>query len=122
MTNQAPISTAVSSSSPAFVPAPIGSIDDTGLSPLWLQDLVLKIFYFQGYMSGFKLAEIIALPFTGVLDQILEALKREKSIEVRSSQMGLGEGAYIYAITGGGIARAREALERSQYAGPSGGL
>ncbi len=119
MTNQAPISTAVSSSSPAFVPAPIGSIDDTGLSPLWLQDLVLKIFYFQGYMSGFKLAEIIALPFTGVLDQILEALKREKSIEVRSSQMGLGEGAYIYAITGGGIARAREALERSQYAGPA---
>lgn len=119
MTNQAPISTAVPSSSPAFIPAPIGSIDDTGLSPLWLQDLVLKIFYFQGYMSGFKLAEIIALPFTGVLDQILEALKREKSIEVRSSQMGLGEGAYIYAITGGGIARAREALERSQYAGPA---
>jgi len=103
----------------AFLPAPITSVDDTGLSPLWLQDLVLKIYYFQGYMSGFKLAEEIALPFTGVLDQILEALKREKSLEVRSSQMGLGEGAYVYAITGAGIARAREALERSQYAGPA---
>jgi predicted ATPase with chaperone activity len=33
--------------------------------------------------------------------------------------MGLGEGAYQYAITGAGIARAREALERSQYAGPA---
>jgi predicted ATPase with chaperone activity len=31
--------------------------------------------------------------------------------------MGLGEGAYLYAITGAGIARAREALDRSQYAG-----
>jgi len=33
--------------------------------------------------------------------------------------MGLGEGAYLYAITGAGIARAREALDRSQYAGPA---
>ncbi len=102
-----------------FLPTPISSIEETGLSLLWLQDLVLKIFYFQGYMSGFKLSEEIALPFTGVVDQILEALKREKSLEVRSSQMGLGEGAYVYTITGAGIERAREALERSQYAGPA---
>ncbi|TLN17431.1 AAA family ATPase, partial [bacterium] len=50
---------------------------------------------------------------------ILEALKREKLVEVRSSQMGLGEGAYLFAITSAGIARAREALDRSQYAGPA---
>jgi predicted ATPase with chaperone activity len=75
--------------------------------------------YFQGYLTGFKIAEEIALPFTGVVDQILEALKREKSVEVRSSQMGLGEGAYLFAITSAGIARAREALDRSQYAGPA---
>jgi predicted ATPase with chaperone activity len=49
----------------------------------------------------------------------MEALKREKFVEVKSSQIGLGEGAYQYAITGAGIARAREALERSQYAGPA---
>ena len=110
---------AQSSPNAPFIPKPVSNIDDTGLSPLWLQDLLLKIFYFQGFMSGFKLSEISALPFTGVLDQILEALKREKSLEVRSSQMGLGEGAYVYAITGAGIARAREALERSQYAGPA---
>ena len=75
--------------------------------------------YFQGYLTGYKIAEEIALPFSGVVDQILETLKREKLIEVRSSQMGLGEGAYLYAITGPGIARAREALDRSQYAGPA---
>jgi len=94
-------------------------MEDTGLSPLWLQDLVLKILYFEGYLTGFKIAENVALPFTGIVDQILEALKREKLIEVRTSQMGLGEGAYVYAITGAGIARAREALDRSQYAGPA---
>jgi predicted ATPase with chaperone activity len=102
-----------------FTPPGIARIDDTGLSPLWLQDLALKILYFQGYMSGFKIAEEIALPFTGIIDQILDSLKREKFVEVRSSQVGLGEGAYQYAITGAGIARAREALDRSQYAGPA---
>lgn len=102
-----------------FIPPPIMSIDDTGLSPLWLMDLVLKVMYFQGYLTGYKVAEEIALPFSGVVDQIMEALKREKLIEIRSSQMGLGEGAYLYAITGLGISRAREALERSQYAGPA---
>ena len=103
----------------SFVPPPMTRLDDTGLSLLWLQDLVLKIFYFQGYLTGFKAAEDIALPFAGVVDQILESLKREKLLEVKSSQMGLGEGSYQYAITGAGIVRAREALERSQYAGPA---
>jgi len=107
------------SASVPFSPPPLMNLEDTGLSPLWLQDLVLKVMYFQGYLTGYKIAEEVALPFSGVVDQILEALKREKLIEVRSSQMGLGEGAYLYAITGAGIARAREALERSQYAGPA---
>jgi hypothetical protein len=102
-----------------FVPPPITRIDDTGLSQLWLQDLALKILYFQGYLSGFKVAEEIALPFAGVTDLVLESLKREKLVEVKSSSVGLGEGSYQYAITGAGIERAREALERSQYAGPA---
>jgi predicted ATPase with chaperone activity len=104
----------------SFIPRPITTIEATGLSALWLQDLALKILYFQGYMSGFKIAEEIALPFAGIVDQIMEALKREKFVEVRSTQqIGLGEGSYHYGITGAGIARAREALERSQYAGPA---
>lgn len=102
-----------------FVPEPITSIEDTGLSLLWLQDLALKIFYYQGYLSGFKVAEEMTLPFLGIVDQILDSMKKDKLVEVRTSQMGLGEGAYVYAITGLGIERAREALERSQYAGPT---
>ncbi len=103
----------------SFFPPPISRLEDTGLSLLWLQDLALKIFYYQGYLTGFKTAEEIALPFAGIVDQILESLKREKLIEVKSSQAGLGEGSYMYAITGAGMVRAREALDRSQYAGPA---
>jgi hypothetical protein len=60
----------------------------------------------------------MALPFAGIVDQLVEALKREKFVEVKT-QVGFGEGAYQYAITDAGIARAREALNRSQYAGPA---
>jgi predicted ATPase with chaperone activity len=102
-----------------FSPPPVNKVEDTGLGILWLQDLALKIIYFQGFLTGLKIAEALAMPFAGIVDQILEGLKRDKMIEVRSSQMGLGESAYLYAITGAGIIRAREALDRCQYAGPA---
>ena len=104
----------------SFFPQPISRIEDTGLSGLWLQDLALKLLYFQGYLTGFKIADELALPFQGIVDQLLEILKREKLAEIKSAQnIGIGEGAYVYGITGLGISRAREALERSQYAGPA---
>ena len=97
-----------------FVPAPISRVEDTGLSELWLQDLALKILYFRGYQTGFKVAEAMTLPFAGMVDQLLEALKREKYVEVKT-QVGFGEGSYQYAITGAGIARAREEIGRASW-------
>ncbi len=70
----------------------------------------------SGYLTGYDLAEAIALPYTGIVDKIVETLKREKFVEVKASTMGLGEGSYQYGITQVGIKRAREALDRSQYA------
>jgi predicted ATPase with chaperone activity len=102
-----------------FLPPQINSLEDTGLSPLWLQDLILKVLYFRGYLTGFRIAEEITLPLAGVTDQLLTTLKQEKFIETKSAQGGLGEGAYTYGITGAGVLRAREAMERSQYAGPA---
>ena len=99
-----------------FGPPPITQISDTGLTRLWLQDLALKILYFQGYLTGYDLADKISLPYTSIVDKIVDSLKREKFIEVKASTMGLGEGSYQYGITQAGINRAREALERSQYA------
>ncbi len=101
-----------------YTPPAVNRIEDTGLSQLWLQDLALKVLYFRGYLTGFKVSEAMALPYAGVADVILEALKREKFVEVKT-QIGIGEGSYQYAITDAGIRRAREALERSQYAGPA---
>jgi predicted ATPase with chaperone activity len=103
-----------------FIPPSITNLDEVGISSLWIQDLTLKVLYYQGYLSGFNIAHKLKLPFAGIVDSILETLKREKLVEIKTvRRVGVGEGAYIYGITNLGIERAHEALERSQYAGPT---
>jgi predicted ATPase with chaperone activity len=93
-------------------------MEDTGLSLGFLSDLALKFLYFRGYITGGEIAEQMRLPFTGVVDGILEFLKREMLCEVKGAG-GIRQSAYEYTITAKGIARAREVLDRGQYVGPA---
>jgi hypothetical protein len=97
---------------------PIESVEDTGLNFGFITDLIIKVMYFTGYITGFEVADRVKLPFPGVVDRALEFLKREKMCEVRGTG-GIGEGSYQYAITSMGTAKAQEVLERSTYAGPA---
>lgn len=99
-------------------PPPIRSIEDTGLNMIQIADLALKVMYFGGFMTGQKIADIVKLPYVGVVEIALEFLKREKFIEVRG-QEGLGGGSLQFVIASKGVDKAREVLDRSQYAGPA---
>ena len=107
--------------SEAFIPPAPRSTEETGLSIGMLTDLALKTLYFESYLSGRDLAQRMALPFPGVVDEILDFLKREKLCEVRgtSGRGGLSEALYEYVLTSKGRDMARESLDRSQYAGPA---
>jgi predicted ATPase with chaperone activity len=103
-----------------FEPIAPRSIEETELSVGFLADLVLKTLYFQGYITGYEVSEMVKLPFKNITDRLLEFLKRERFIEVKGSSGGAyAEAAYEYAITNKGSERAREILARSQYAGPA---
>lgn len=97
-----------------FEPPVPRNIEETGLGMGFLIDMVLKVMYFEGYLSGATIAERLKLPFGGVVDQVLEFLKREQLCEVRGSG-GIGEKAYQYVISSKGSDKAREALDRSTY-------
>ena len=101
-----------------WMPPYISTFEDTGMNLIFLADLAIKILYFSGFKTGYQMAESMKLPFTGIVDQIMELLKREKWVEVKGTG-GFGEGAYQYVITDVGTAKAREVLDRSQYAGPT---
>jgi predicted ATPase with chaperone activity len=103
-----------------FFPTVPRTIEDTELSVGFLADLALKTLYFAGYISGYEVAEAIKLPFKSITDRVLEFLKRDRFIEVKGSSGGAyAEAAYEYVITGKGIERAREIMDRNQYAGPA---
>ncbi|MFP4344506.1 MAG: ATP-binding protein [Anaerolineales bacterium] len=106
--------------SESFLPPVPRSIADTGLNMGMLTDMALKILYFESYLSGRELAERMALPFPGVLDKILEFLKRERLCEVRGAgtMSGFSEAAYEYILTSRGREMAHDAQQRSEYAGP----
>ncbi|MFN8376730.1 MAG: ATP-binding protein [Anaerolineae bacterium] len=99
-------------------PPPLTSLEDTGLNLLAVADLVLTVLYFGGYMTGHQVCDIIKLPFAGVADKVFAFLKREKFIEVQAGG-GYNEASYQYMISQKGSEKAREALERTQYAGPT---
>jgi predicted ATPase with chaperone activity len=100
-----------------YIPEP-KSVEDTELTMGFLADLALKLIYYKSDMSSMEISETLALPFVGVMERILEFLKREELVEITGSK-GFGERGYQWAISGKGIDRAREALERDQYIGPA---
>lgn len=103
---------------PSFEPPMPKSIKETGLGLGFLADLAIKIMYFEGYISGYEIAETMKLPYTGVVDEVLEFLKREQFCEVKGAG-GLGESGYQYVISAKGSEKAREVLDRGQYVGPA---
>ncbi|NIP24690.1 MAG: ATP-binding protein, partial [Phycisphaerae bacterium] len=96
-------------------PPPVNSLEDTGLSSGFLSDMILKVMYFRGQMTGYQIAEHLRVPFQTVLHSLMDHLKREQFCEVKGSG-GLGAGAYQYTITNKGANRAREQIDRSTYA------
>lgn len=102
---------------PAQHPAAPASIEDTGLDPGLLADLILKALYFAGNVAGDELSERIALPLQ-VTSEILSILRRERLCEVTGGN-AVSVGGMHYALTVSGMERATSALAMNGYVGPA---
>ena len=87
---------------PFFPPEP-KSLDETGLGLGFLSDLVIKVLYFQGYITGAEIADRVRLPFSGIVDRMLEFLKREKLCEIKGTGGGFGQGYVYFACRRAGV-------------------
>lgn len=112
------ISEDYSFSSNAWKPKVITSMEETGLNLGFLTDQALKLLYFHGELTGLQIAELMHLPFQGVVVHVMEFLKREQMVEVKGAG-GVNPAAYRYTTTNKGSTRAREQLERTTYTGPA---
>ena len=99
-------------------PPDIGSLEDTGLNLGLLSDMALKMMYFRGQITGYELADELRLPFSSVVQTVMDFLKREQMVEVKGAS-SLQAGSFMYVITTKGSNRAREQLDRVGYIGPA---
>ncbi len=100
-----------------FIPRP-NSLEEAELSMGFVADLVLKLVYYKSDMTSVEIADTLALPFRGIIERVLEFLKREEYIEVTGTK-GFGERGFQWIISGKGSERAIQALDRDQYVGPA---
>jgi hypothetical protein len=84
-----------------FVPPEPDSVEDTGLALGFLTDLALKILYFRGYVTGAEIAEEMCLPFPGVVERLLDFLKRDQMCEIKGAG-GFGRRSPTIAPASGG--------------------
>ena len=98
------------------VPPRVECVEDTGLEAGFISDLILKIIYFQSIVSAGKIADILRLPYGGVVDGLIDGLKTNYSVEVQGTNGPLPV-AYKYALTDKGFHKVQELLRRSNYAG-----
>ena len=95
-------------------PAP-RRIEDTGLSPDLILQMVTKTLHFAGELVGTVLADRLGVPF-GVIEPSLELLKRERHVEIIGGAL-VGTSSYKYRLTDAGRVRAALFLEDNHYVG-----
>ncbi|MFQ5879461.1 MAG: ATP-binding protein [Dehalococcoidia bacterium] len=103
----------VAASGDLDLPAPT-SLQETGLSPLFLMELALKVIHY-GSPTAKRIAHILGLP-PPLAKQLLVELEERRLCEVTGA-VEVVTGNYYYRLTEKGRERLQEALGRNRYAG-----
>ncbi|MDD5633085.1 MAG: hypothetical protein PHI13_13815, partial [Methylococcales bacterium] len=98
-----------------FAPRP-RTIEETGLSPAFIADLICKHLHVNGIADLYQLSENIALS-GNILESVLDGLRKYNQVEtLAASHASKG---IRYTLTDKGVAEALTALNKSGYTGPA---
>ncbi len=97
---------------------PPTSMEDLDVNQGMIIDILLRLTYNEGEVSATHAEEVVKLPFR-LIDEMLSWMQQEHLLEVSKAVGSLGRRGYVYNLTDGGKARAKEAQERTQYVGPA---
>ncbi|RIK73583.1 MAG: AAA family ATPase [Planctomycetota bacterium] len=98
-----------------FFPREPQSLEETGLSTVLVESLVLKYLLQVGSASGREIAGRICVPFRILEDLLLALRSRQMLVHKGHSQVS----DYVYALTDAGAERARLAAKACAYVGPA---
>lgn len=94
------------------------SIEETGLSPLFLLSLTLKVMYSSSAETASQLGDILKLP-AHTLQLVLEDAKDQKFVETLAPAGSNPMAELRYHLLDKGRQLASEALAQNQYVGPA---
>jgi len=89
-------------------------LEDTCLTPSFIEQLLLKILYSRGETLGRELSQQVGLNFS-VIEPTIEQFKRQRFIEAKKS-LGMGNLSTSFVLSDTGRIAAREAMESNTYA------
>lgn len=101
-----------------LAPAEPKSLEETGLKIGLLADIALKLLYYSGSATGVQIAQETRLPWTGVVERVIDFLTSEKLTDLRGGK-GFGRASVELLLTEKGREYARDALGRNTYVGPA---
>jgi len=99
-------------------PPPIMTVADTGIRPVALMTLALKLMHVQGLETAGMVAPEIRLPAPIVVNLLKSAQERSLVESLGSGTAAMG-GEVRFALTSRGKEWVNEALGRSEYVGPA---
>ncbi|MBN2495970.1 MAG: ATP-binding protein [Deltaproteobacteria bacterium] len=99
-----------------LAPPQARDIGETGLQLGFLTDLAAKMLYYSGVLTGVSIADTMGLPFTGVVEDVINFLAEERLVEMKGGK-GFGRASFSYTLTERGREVAREAVARTAYVG-----
>ena len=102
-------------SAPIAPPAP-RSLDETGLSPVMMRDVLLKTMFRQNVDGVSEIARAVCLPLS-VAQELVDLARGQKLLEATGTLHANSGGEMGYALTEAGRARALDALAQSEYYG-----
>ncbi|HYI00476.1 ATP-binding protein [Hyalangium sp.] len=94
------------------------SLEETGLKMGLLSDIALKYLYYSGTGTGMEIADQLCLPWSGVIEQVVDFVANEKLVDLRGGK-GFGRASVEFILTEKGREYARDALTRTTYVGPA---
>lgn len=92
--------------------------EDLGLPSAFLFDMVLRVIFNRGQITGNEIANELAVPFP-VIGPVLQAMRKQTLVDIVGQRSGGGDAGFIYEIKPPkGAAALQEAMEKTSYVGP----
>ncbi len=97
-----------------LMPTAPKTLEDTGLAPELVYQILTRTMHVAGANTGSELASKLGVAFT-VIEPLIDILKRDRHLEIVGG--AIAPQSYVYRLTEAGHARAAEFSEQSQYVG-----